>query len=207
VNKVVIYMESALRNWAFKEALSARKTFNIIGVAQSKEQAIKMLGTGKVNVLLTEINCIDVDAFAVLSTLSKVAPDTKVLAIIGADDTMRAGRVMRYGCTGFVRDDAGGDTLSNAIETVAAGTLVASNDIIRFAETNIDGISHVLSARELQVMEMLALGHTNREIAQMFAISIKTVDTHRGHVLKKLQLRNNSDLTRFAVKHGYVKTM
>jgi two-component system response regulator NreC len=53
-------------------------------------------------------------------------------------------------------------------------------------------------------MEMLARGMTNREIAEHLNISVKTVDTHRGHVLKKLTLRNNSELTRFAVKNGYV---
>lgn len=60
-----------------------------------------------------------------------------------------------------------------------------------------------LTAREQQVMEMLARGMTNREIAEHLEISMKTVDSHRGHVLKKLGLRNNSELTLFAVKHGY----
>ncbi|HSR89383.1 MAG TPA: response regulator transcription factor [Candidatus Udaeobacter sp.] len=62
-----------------------------------------------------------------------------------------------------------------------------------------------LTAREQQVMEMLARSLTNREIAEQLEISVKTVDTHRGHVMKKLGLRNNSELTRFAVKHGYVQ--
>lgn len=61
-----------------------------------------------------------------------------------------------------------------------------------------------LTAREYQVMEMLANGMTNREIAEKLGISGKTVDTHRGHVLKKLGIRNNSQLTAFAVKHGYI---
>lgn len=63
----------------------------------------------------------------------------------------------------------------------------------------------VLTSRERQTMEGLARGMTNREIAEHLEISIKTVDTHRGHVLKKLGLRNNSELTRFAVKHGYTQ--
>jgi DNA-binding NarL/FixJ family response regulator len=74
-------------------------------------------------------------------------------------------------------------------------------------EALLDSSEHpagALTAREQQVMEMLARGLTNREIAEHLQISIKTVDTHRGHVLKKLGLRNNSELTRFAVKHGYV---
>ena len=66
-----------------------------------------------------------------------------------------------------------------------------------------DGPAKVLTSREQQVMELLAKGNTNREIAQLLEVSIKTVDTHRSHVMKKLALRNNSELTRFAIKHGY----
>jgi len=61
-----------------------------------------------------------------------------------------------------------------------------------------------LSPRETEVLRRLALGATNREIADEFGLSIKTVDTHRGHVLKKLRLRNNADLTRFAIRVGEV---
>jgi len=61
-----------------------------------------------------------------------------------------------------------------------------------------------LSKRELEVLCFLAGGMTNREIAQQLGISVKTIDTHRGHVLKKLRLRNNSDITRFAIRHGFV---
>ena len=61
-----------------------------------------------------------------------------------------------------------------------------------------------LSPREAQVLDRLAGGTTNREIADELSISVKTVDTHRGHVLKKLRLRNNSDITRFAIRVGRV---
>ena len=62
-----------------------------------------------------------------------------------------------------------------------------------------------LSPRESEVLDRLASGATNREIADELSISVKTVDTHRGHLLKKLRLRNNSDLTRFAIRVGRVK--
>jgi DNA-binding NarL/FixJ family response regulator len=61
-----------------------------------------------------------------------------------------------------------------------------------------------LTRREMQVMEMIARGLTNREIARDLDVSVKTIDTHRGHVLKKLALRNNAELARFAVRHGYI---
>jgi len=82
-------------------------------------------------------------------------------------------------------------------------TVDEANALIESAGAKYDPAS-ALTDRELQVMEMLARGKTNREIATACDISVKTVDTHRGHVMKKLDLRNNSELTSFAVKHGYI---
>lgn len=65
-------------------------------------------------------------------------------------------------------------------------------------ETKVD----LLSPREVEVLRGLSRGYTNREIAGALGISVKTIDTHRGHLLKKLALRNNADLTRFAIRHG-----
>ena len=67
-----------------------------------------------------------------------------------------------------------------------------------------DDPTRVLSPREKQVARELARGLTNREIATQIGISVKTIDTHRGHALKKLRLRNNSDITRFAIQHGLI---
>ena len=67
-----------------------------------------------------------------------------------------------------------------------------------------EALSDLLTPREGEILIALAQGFPNREIAEELEISVKTVDTHRGHVLKKLGLRNNSDLTRFAIKRGYI---
>jgi DNA-binding NarL/FixJ family response regulator len=96
------------------------------------------------------------------------------------------------------------DQLLAAIRAVSRGEQVIPPGVEQLIASGDGHPASALTARESQVMEMLARGLTNREIAEHLAISIKTVDTHRGHVLKKLGLRNNSELTRFAVKHGYV---
>jgi two-component system invasion response regulator UvrY len=82
----------------------------------------------------------------------------------------------------------------DAIEAVAAGGRFVSRDL-----TATGPAAGAVSRRELEVMRALAAGRTNHEIAADLGISVKTVDTHRGHVLKKLALRNNAELTRFAI--------
>jgi DNA-binding NarL/FixJ family response regulator len=118
----------------------------------------------------------------------------------------RAVRAIRAGATGFIAKTAQFDELLAAIEEVAAGRRVLPPGCeAALASNDAAGPAQVLSQREFQVMGYLASGMTNREIAQMLAISVKTVDTHRGHVLKKLKLRNNSDITRFAIQHGLIQ--
>src|SRR6185369_9793189 len=96
------------------------------------------------------------------------------------------------------------DELLAAIRAVSRGERVTPPGVEELLAAGDTDPASALTARELEVMQMLSRGLTNREIAEKLNISIKTVDTHRGHVLKKLGLRNNSELTRFAVKHGYV---
>ena len=114
-------------------------------------------------------------------------------------------RAVRAGAAGYLNKTAKSGELISAIDAVLAGQRVVPDG----ADGQAAPAAHpaqVLSPREFQVLGHLASGLTNREIAKMLEISVKTVDTHRGHVLKKLKLRNNSDLTRFAMQHGLLST-
>ena len=119
------------------------------------------------------------------------------LTVLVVGGSMR--RALASGAAGFVEPTVTAGELVEAIKRVHAGERVApvSN------EPSIDP-ARVLSPRELETLRMLAAGLTNREIAQRLGISVKTIDTHRGHALKKLRLRNNADLTRFAIEHQLV---
>ena len=206
--RLVIFQNAALHGWALREALAPRKSIVVVGVATTPEQAIKLMRNDHQNagtILLTEIGALEGADFALLTNLAERAATTHVVALIGSDDDHRSARALRLGCNGFIDRDESAETLFDTLTQVADGKTVASSNISRLAENHADSPTAVLSQREVQVMEMLAMGQTNREIADSLSISVKTVDTHRGHVLKKLQLRNNSDLTRFAVKHGLVR--
>jgi two-component system, NarL family, invasion response regulator UvrY len=138
----------------------------------------------------------DGDAIAAAQRLAEPAPSVRVLAL-GTGRTVSPPRLLAAGVAGFVGVDEPGRALVGAIQRVHAGERVSSQG----APPSEDPVA-MLSPRELQTLRMLAHGMTNREIADRLGISTKTIDTHRGHVLKKLNLRNNSDITRFAFEHG-----
>ena len=112
-------------------------------------------------------------------------------------------RAIRAGASGYVKKSGNLDDLLEAIERVNRGEQVVPADVeVALSRKRSEHPAQILSQREFQVLTYLAAGKTNREIAELLSISVKTVDTHRGHVLKKLKLRNNSDITRFAIQNG-----
>jgi len=131
----------------------------------------------------------------VVATETVPADVTAPVVVIGGS----ARRAIVGGAAGYVEATASGAELAEAIRRVYAGERVAPAAL----DLGLDP-ARVLSPRELETLQLLAAGFTNREIAARLGISVKTIDTHRGHALKKLRLRNNADLTRFAIEHQLV---
>jgi DNA-binding NarL/FixJ family response regulator len=144
-------------------------------------------------------------AFDLVAEVVRDLPACRVMVVVLDDDPDIAARYLRSGARGVFLGSTTQEEVVAGIRAVQRGEMAAPPSVIALLrpDTSQPG-SLELSSREFQVLELLAQGWTNREIADHLHISIKTIDTHRGHVLKKLRLRNNSDLTRFAVKHGYV---
>lgn len=187
--------------WALGEALGKSEDIEVVGDAGTAAQTLSMIFERHPEVLLLDIGLPDRSGFDVLAELRQI--DTAPLTIVLSwhPEPGYATRAIAAGAHGYISRTASPQELIDSIRSVSRGEPILP------AEVELAGVEHptsTLTAREQQVMEMLSRGMTNREIAEYLSISIKTVDTHRGHVLKKLGLRNNSELTRFAVKHGYI---
>jgi two-component system, NarL family, invasion response regulator UvrY len=144
-------------------------------------------------------------AFDLVAQAGRDLAKCRIAVLCLDEDVDIAARYLRAGAQGVFLGSTTPEELVTGTRAIIRGEMAAPPQVVALLspDTSQPG-SLELSSREFQVLELLAQGWTNREIADHLRISIKTVDTHRGHVLKKLRLRNNSDLTRFAVKHGYV---
>ena len=190
--------------WALKEALSKDPDFEVVGDAGTAAETLEMLQRARPDVLLLDISLPDRSGFDVLHDMRESDAAPIVIVLTWHTEPSYAARAISAGAHGYVNKSASPEELMAAIRAVSRGEQVIPPGVEHMLGTSDGHPASALTAREQQVMEMLARGLTNREIAEHLQISIKTVDTHRGHVLKKLGLRNNSELTRFAVKHGYV---
>ena len=186
--------------WALREALGKAEDIEVVGEAGTAAETLKMIQDVQPDVLLLDLTLPDRSGLDVLAELRQIETAPLVVVLTWHTEPSYIARAIAAGAHGYVAKSVAPQELLDAIRAVSRGERVVPPGV----EPLIGHPASALTAREQQVMEMLARGMTNREIAEHLAISIKTVDTHRGHVLKKLGLRNNSELTRFAVKHGYV---
>ena len=190
--------------WALREALSKADDIEVVGEAGSAAETLDMVKRERPDVLLLDISLPDRSGFDVLTEMRPMETAPLVVVLTWHTEPSYAARAIAAGAHGYVSKNVEPEELLAAIRAVSRGEQVMPPGVEQLLANGDGHPASALTAREQQVMEMLGRGMTNREIAEHLEISIKTVDTHRGHVLKKLGLRNNSELTRFAVKHGYV---
>ena len=189
--------------WALREALGKAEDIEVVGEAGTAAETLEMVKNAHPDVLLLDITLPDRSGFEVLNDLRPMDSAPLVVVLTWHTEPSYAARAIAAGAHGYVNKSVDPDALLAAIRAVSRGEQVIPPGVEELLAQGDGHPASALTAREQQVMEMIARGMNNREIAEQLEISIKTVDTHRGHVLKKLGLRNNSELTRFAVKHGY----
>jgi DNA-binding NarL/FixJ family response regulator len=202
--RLAIAEDHTIVRWALREALGKAEDIEVVGEAGTAAETLEMVKRERPEVLLLDISLPDRSGFDVLSELRPLETAPLVVVLTWHTEPSYAARAIAAGAHGYLTKSVEPATLLSAIRAVSRGEQVIPPGIEQMLASGDGHPASALTAREQQVMEMLARGLTNREIAEHLEISIKTVDTHRGHVLKKLGLRNNSELTRFAVKHGYV---
>jgi two-component system, NarL family, invasion response regulator UvrY len=202
--RLALAEDHTIVRWALREALSKADDIEVVGEAGTAAETLSMIQNVKPDVLLLDITLPDKSGFDVLADLRNLETAPLVVVLTWHTEPSYAARAIAAGAHGYVNKAVEPAALLESIRAVSRGEQIVPPGVEQLLASGDGHPASALTARELQVMEMLSRGMTNREIAEHLDISIKTVDTHRGHVLKKLGLRNNSELTRFAVKYGYV---
>ncbi|HUS66292.1 MAG TPA: response regulator transcription factor [Kofleriaceae bacterium] len=213
--RVLIVSERALVRAGLRHMLQSTprpaelKPIEVAGESADVIEATAAMAEVAPGIVLVDFARAASEAIDATAELCRRAGSARVVALGGHDDVEHARAALANGAAGFLWKGADVAELEDAIRTVDAGATYVSPQIAEAVRSGAPsagtGVVGSLSKREFEVMCFLASGMTNREIAEQLGISVKTIDTHRGHVLKKLQLRNNSDITRFAIRHGFVR--
>jgi len=178
----------------------------VIGEAQTAADTLTQVRSRQWDILVLDLAMPGKSGLEILLEVKALVPKLRILVLSMYPEGQFAARALKAGADGYVSKDVGRAELLSAIRSVLAGKRYVS---ARFAEIVAEALAgnseqplHAqLSDREFEVMRAIALGRTLTEIARDFSISPRTVTTYRGRVLKKMEMRTNADLTRYAVEN------
>jgi DNA-binding NarL/FixJ family response regulator len=204
--RVVLVDDHSLVRAGVRAELADR--LDVVGEAADIDEAIECILRTRPDVVLLDVHLPGGTGDLVIQAVHETVPDTRFLALSVSDAEADVIRVIRAGARGYVTKTISGDDLADAIVRVAAGDAVFSPRLAGFVldaftgdrpvETQPAADLDVLTPREREVLRMIARGYTYRETATELFVSIKTVETHVSSVLRKLQLSNRRELTRWA---------
>ncbi len=203
--RVVLVDDHAMFRSGVRAELGAR--LEVVGEAGTVREAISVITATKPDVVLLDVHMPDGGGLAVLEAVGKEQPGTRFLALSVSDAAEDVIALIRAGASGYVTKTISADELADAVTRVADGDVVFSPRLAGFVldafrdapvAPAIDPEIDLLTPREREVLRLLARGYAYKEIASQLFISIKTVETHASNVLRKLQLSNRHQLTRWA---------
>jgi two-component system response regulator NreC len=205
--RVLIVDDHAVVRAGLKLVLEAAEGIEPVGEAGSARDAIFEARSLKPEVILLDVLMPDQSGLDVIPTLLKENPDTKILVLSMQDDPHYVREALGAGASGYVLKEAADNEVVTAIREVASGGRYVHPELgarLVDAETQERRRAEEdpLSERESEVLRLLALGHTNQEIAKQLYISVRTAETHRAHIMQKLRLSSRAELVRYALAEG-----
>jgi two-component system response regulator NreC len=208
--RVLIVDDHTLVRSGLRLLLEAEEGFVIEDEAGDAEQAIRLARLHKPDVILLDVVLPGRSGLEAIDDILHAAPRARILVLSMQDDPSYVRQAFGAGASGYLLKEAADDELVQAVREVAAGgryvhPALGARLAAAEAEAKARAEADPLSEREREVLRLLALGHTNQEIAKLLFISVRTAETHRAHVMQKLRLSTRAELVRHALHQGLLE--
>jgi DNA-binding NarL/FixJ family response regulator len=177
----------------------------VVGTLGDGQSAVDQLTTLAPDVVLMDLNMPGVSGLAATEMMLERRPDTRILILSMHDSLEYIATAMRHGAKGYVLKDVPTDEIRKAIDTVMQGKTYLCTGAAEALEPNISDGRETLTGREQTVLLELAMGKSNKEVALDLDISVRTVETHRKNIKRKLDITSTAGLTRYAMEHGVLQ--
>jgi two-component system, NarL family, response regulator NreC len=205
--RILIVDDHAVVRTGLRRVLDAEADLETIAEAPDADRAVFEAIEHQPDVVLLDVTMPGKSGIEGLPALLQAVPSVKVLMLSMQDDPRYVREAFEAGASGYVLKEAADSDVVGAVRAVAAGELyvhptLGARMIEADAEERRRAESDPLSDREREVLRLLALGHTNQEIAKLLFISVRTAETHRAHIVQKLGLANRAELVRYALAEG-----
>jgi two-component system response regulator NreC len=208
--RVLLVDDHSVVRTGLRLLLDSQDDIETVGEAGDMRTAVFETRTLKPDVILMDMVMPGGSGIEATTAVLKEHPDAKVLVLSMQDDPSYVREAFAVGASGYVLKEAADAEVVAAIREVATGgryvhPALGARLIAAEAEDRRRAEADPLSEREREVLRLLALGHTNQEIAKMLYISVRTAETHRAHIMQKLRLQTRAELVRYALEQGLLE--
>jgi len=202
---VLIVDDHELLRAGLRSRLEREYGLAVVGEADTAERAVVMARKLQPDLILLDLLLPRKSGIDVIPELAQVAPQARVIVVSSQAAPSSVRQALSAGAAGYLPKRSSDGELVTAIKLVAGGGGYVDPDLgAKLVNPNSSPALEPLSERERDVVHLLALGHTNQEIAEKLFISVRTVDTHRSHIMRKLKLETRAELVMFALANGVI---
>ena len=210
--RVLIVDDHAILREGVRALLQLQPDLEVAGEASNGIEAIDAVARLDPDVVLMDIAMPGLGGIEAALELRKQGRRAKILILSQYEDREYVRRLLKAGVSGYVLKKSAGGELANAIRAVHRGGLVLDPEVARTAMEEANPVApgaadpyDALTDREKQVLKLVAEGKSNKEVAEVLGISVKTAMSHREHVMEKLGVHNRTELVRFAIRKGVIR--
>jgi len=206
--KILLADDHALVRQGFRMILEAQPDMEIVGQASNGREAVELGEKLHPDVVVMDVAMPELNGIEATRRLAASTPRTRVLALSMHKDSMYVREILRAGARGYLLKDSGDADLIAAVRAVAKGegyiSPSVSDAVLSDYRRHVTDPLDLLTSREREVLQHIAEGKTNKEIANTLTLSVYTVEAHRGRIMEKLNLHSTGELVRFALRNGLI---
>ena len=207
---IVLADDHAVVRSGLRFVLDAEEGLHVVAEAGTIDDAVRLAKAHRPAVLVLDLNMPGSvsSSLEVLPTLAAEAPATRVVVLTMQEDPQFARRALAGGANAYVLKEAADTELVEAIRRAAAGEVYLNprlGAMMAAAPAEPDGPPDDLTEREVEILRLIALGHTNAEIGAQLYLSVRTVESHRAHIQQKIRRTSRAELVRYALDHGLLE--
>jgi two-component system, NarL family, invasion response regulator UvrY len=207
--RILIADDHPLIRKGLKQIISRESDIEIVCEAANAVEVFEIMNKNKIDVLILDISMPGMSGFEVLDKIKQKCPKLPVLMLSALSEELYALKTLKAGASGFINKESAPEELVKAIRKVFSGGLFVSPYLAeKLASDFKNGITkqphEKLSKREFQIMCLIGSGKTVSEIANELFLNVRTISTYRARILDKMNLKNNSEITNFCMKEGFI---
>jgi two-component system response regulator NreC len=210
--RILLADDHAIMLGGLKAILATEPDLEVVGEAHNGVEAVALAKQLQPDLMICDIQMPRLDGLGALVAVREQVPQMRVIMLTSLDDQETLFKVIQAGGSGYVLKKSAEEELLTAIREVLAGgafvrppiqQMLAADTQARVDAGDMPDGYESLTAREKEVLALLARGYTNQQIADEFVLSVRTVETHRAHIMEKLGLRGRAELVKYAMRKGY----